>query len=82
MSSYDLDQYFPLQGICFECGRDSRHKTLDLIHQRFAAGESINSLATVYNVPVGAIELIIRHNSAAPLGVAFAFLPQGKAKAA
>lgn len=82
MTSYDLDQYFPLKGTCFQCGRDLRHKTLDAINKRFAAGESISQLAADYRVPAQAIELVIRHNSAAPLGVGFAFSPRGKAKAA
>lgn len=82
MTSYDLDQYFPLRGTCFECGRDLRHKTLDAINERFAFGEPISSLAADYNVPAQAIELVIRHNSAAPRGTAFAFSPKGKAKAA
>ncbi|MEP6924553.1 MAG: hypothetical protein ABI954_08815 [Pyrinomonadaceae bacterium] len=81
MTSYELDRYFPLKGTCFQCGRDLRHKTLDLINRRFASGESINSIAADYHVPVQAIELVIRHNSAAPLGVAFV-APQQKAKAA
>lgn len=81
MTSYELDKYFPLKGTCFQCGRDLRHKTLDLINQRFASGESTSFIAAEYQVPVQAIELVIRHNSAAPLGVAFVG-PQGMAKAA
>jgi DNA polymerase II large subunit len=80
MSSYDLDQYFPLKGTCFHCGRDLRHKVLDEIIERFSSGESTAVLATEYKVPAQAIELVIAHNSAAPLGVAFA--PVALAKAA
>ena len=80
MSGYDLDQYFPLKGTCFHCGRDLRHKVLDEIIERFSAGESTIILANEYKVPPQAIELVIAHNSAAPLGIAFA--PIAKAKAA
>ena len=82
MTSYDLDKYFPLKGTCFECGRDLRHKTFDSINKRLAFGESISQLASNYNVPIQAIELVIRHNSAAPLGIALTNYPQAKAKAA
>ena len=80
MSGYELDRYFPLKGTCFHCGRDLRHKTLDEISERFSAGEPINVLAASYNVPPQAIELVIGHNSAAPLGSAFA--PVAKLKTA
>jgi len=82
MTSYDLDEYFPLRGTCFECGRDLRHKTFDSINKRFASGESISQLASNYDVPVQAVELVIRRNSAAPLGTALTVSPQAKAKAA
>ena len=70
MTSYDLDKYFPLKGTCFHCGKDLRHKTLDSISQRFASGESANTLAIDYNVPVQAIELVVRRYSTTPLGIA------------
>lgn len=82
MSGYDLDTFFPLKGTCFHCGRDERHKTLDAIQERFAAGESLKTLAARFNVPIGAIELVIAHNSAAPLGQSLAFPPRAKAAAA
>ena len=81
MTSYDLDKYFPLKGTCFHCGKDLRHKTLDAISQRFASGESANMLATEYDVPVQAIELVIRRYSTTPLGVAVSD-PKVKAAAA
>ena len=81
MTSYELDKYFPLQGTCFKCGRDSRHQTLDSIMKRFAFGEPVSLLATEYNVPIQAIELVIGHNSAAPLGIGLV-APQTKAKTA
>lgn len=74
MTSYDLDQYFPLKGTCFHCGKDLRHKTLDLINQRYASGESASTLAAEYNVPLQAIELVIRCYSTTPLGVALSDL--------
>jgi hypothetical protein len=80
MSGYDLDRYFPLKGTCFHCGRDLRHKTLDKIIERFAAGEAVSKLAYEYSVPAQAIELVIGHNSGAPLGASFT--PSVKAKAA
>lgn len=80
MSGYDLDQYFPLKGTCFHCGRDLRHKVLDEIIERFSSGESTSVLATEFDVPPQAIELVIARSMAAPLGVAFA--PMAKAKAA
>lgn len=69
MSNYELDRYFPLQGTCFECGRDLRHKLFDKINARFGAGESIAALATAYQVPPTAIELVIVKNSFSPLGL-------------
>jgi hypothetical protein len=71
MSSYELDRYFPLQGTCFDCGRDLRHKLFDRINQRFSAGESVAALAAVYRVPHRAIELVLGQNSVTPLGLTF-----------
>lgn len=71
MSSYELDGYFPLQGTCFDCGRDLRHKLFDKINARFASGESIRALAAAYRVPRRAIELVLRENSVTPLGLTF-----------
>ena len=81
MSGYDIDTFFPLKGTCFHCGRDLRHKTLDAINERYSSGESLGAIASDYNVPLQAIELVIAHNSAAPLGVSFAS-PQVKARTA
>ncbi|MDQ4123592.1 MAG: hypothetical protein M3209_19310 [Acidobacteriota bacterium] len=82
MSGYDLDTFFPLKGTCFHCGRDLRHKTLDAINERFAAGEPISSLASDFNVPTQAIELVIGRNMAAPLGIGLALKPQAKSASA
>jgi hypothetical protein len=82
MSGYDLDTFFPLRGTCFQCGRDLRHKTLDAITKRFASGEAISSLATEYKVPAQAIELVIGHNMAAPLGKGLALTPKAKSVSA
>lgn len=71
MNSYELDTYFPLEGTCFHCGRDLRHKTFDKINERFSAGESINALAATYNVPARAVELVLKQNSVTPLGLTF-----------
>ena len=71
MSSYELDRYFPLQGTCFECGRDLRHKLFDKINSRFSSGESIAALAAAYQVPPSAIELVVARNSFSPLGLNF-----------
>ena len=71
MSSYELDKYFPLQGTCFDCGRDLRHKVFDKINAEFSSGASIESLAIAYGVPKRAIELVIEQNSVSPLGITF-----------
>ena len=71
MNGYELDTYFPLQGTCFECGRDLRHKLFDKINLRFASGEVIDNLAAAYKVPSRAIELVLRQNSVTPLGLTF-----------
>jgi hypothetical protein len=71
MSSYELDKYFPLQGTCFRCGRDLRHKVFDQINIRFSSGDSIEYLAAAYGVPKRAIEFVIEQNSASPLGITF-----------
>jgi hypothetical protein len=71
MSSYELDTFFPLQGTCFHCGRDLRHKTFDKIYAKFSSGETVDRLAAKYGVPARAIELVIRQNSVTPLGLTF-----------
>lgn len=71
MNGYELDTFFPLQGTCFKCGRDLRHKLFDSINLRFSAGETIDKLAVVYKVPTRAIEMVLRQNSVTPLGVTF-----------
>lgn len=69
MNNYEFDKYFPLQGTCFECGRDLRHKLLDKINARFCAGESVAALAAAYRVPPQAIEFVVGKNSFSPLGL-------------
>ena len=71
MSNYELDGYFPLQGTCFKCGRDLRHKTFDKIAARFSAGESVAALANAFQVPPPVIEIIIGKQSFSPLGLNF-----------
>lgn len=71
MSSYELDNFFPLQGTCFHCGRDLRHKVFDQINSRFSSGDSIDALAAAYNVPKRAIELVLQQNAVTPLGITF-----------
>jgi hypothetical protein len=71
MSSYDLDNYFPLQGTCFKCGRDLRHRVFDEINRKFSSGYSVENLAAVYKVPTRAIELVLQQNSVSPLGISF-----------
>lgn len=71
MNGYELDAFFPLQGTCFECGRDLRHKLFDRINLRFTAGEPIGKLAVHYQVPAHAIELVLKRNSVTPLGLTF-----------
>ena len=71
MNSYELDRYFPLQGTCFKCGRDLRHKLFDKINRRFSSGESIGFLAAAYQVPPRAIEIVLSQNSVTPLGLTF-----------
>ena len=82
MSSYELDAYFPLQGTCFECGRDLRHKLFDKIYKRFSSGEAVDALAAKYRVPTPAIELVIRQNSVTPLGLTFKPTLQARSAAA
>ena len=82
MSSYELDTYFPLQGTCFECGRDLRHKLFDKIYTGFSSGETVDMLAAKHRVPARAIELVIRQNSVTPLGLSFQPVLQARAAAA
>lgn len=82
MNGYELDKYFPLQGTCFECGRDLRHKLFDKIYKRFSSGESVDGLAAKYQVPRRAIELVIRQNSVTPLGLSFKPTLQARSAAA
>ena len=81
MSSYELDKYFPLQGTCFRCGRDLRHKIFDKINTKFSSGDSIESLAAAYGVPRRAIELVIEQNSVSPLGISFTSTLRARAAA-
>jgi hypothetical protein len=81
MSSYELDRYFPLKGTCFHCGRDARHWVFDEIGERFANGESIKTLAGEYDVPVQAIEFVLRLKSS-PLGITFNSTLRSRAAAA
>lgn len=79
MSGYELDRYFPLQGTCFDCGRDLRHKLFDKINKRYSAGDSLDRLAAEYKVPARAIELVVRQNSVTPLGLTFKPMPLARA---
>jgi hypothetical protein len=82
MSSYELDKYFPLKGTCFHCGRDERHWLLDDINERYSKGESLISLAARFDVPMQAIELVLRQNSSSPVGLTFSSSLRGRAAAA
>lgn len=82
MSSYELDKYFPLKGTCFHCGRDARHWLTDEIHERFTEGDSVVLLAVDYQVPVQAIELVLRQYSNKPLGLTFNSTLRSRAAAA
>lgn len=82
MSSYELDKYFPLKGTCFHCGRDARHWLLDEINERFTNGESTRNLAADYDVPVQAIELLLRQNTKSPVGLTFNSTLRSRAAAA
>jgi len=82
MNGYELDAYFPLQGTCFECGRDLRHKLFDKINARFASGEPIGVLAAVYKVPSRAIDLVLRQNSVKPIGLTFKPMPRTRSATA
>jgi len=82
MSFYELDAFFPLQGTCFKCGRDLRHKLFDKINARFSSGESVNVLAAAYQVPPRAIEIVLGQNSITPLGLTFKPTLQARSAAA
>lgn len=82
MNSYELDTFFPLQGTCFKCGRDLRHKLFDRINSRFSAGEAVAQLAAAYQVPSRAIELVLKQNSVTPLGITFRPILQARAATA
>lgn len=78
MNSYELDTYFPLEGTCFQCGRDLRHKLFDKINERFTTGESINAIAASFQVPPRAIEMVLKNNSVKPLGLTFKPTPMAR----
>jgi hypothetical protein len=82
MSSYELDKYFPLKGTCFHCGRDERHWLLDEINERYSKGETSSMLALRFEVPVQAIELVLRQNSSSPVGLTFNSSLRSRAAAA
>lgn len=55
-----LDEYMPPRGPCGICGGpDARHRTVDAIHSRCRAGESPESLAEDYNLPLIVIARIL-----------------------
>ena len=49
MSKRDVDKYYPRNGPCmFHSTRYARHRLIDAIKGRYAAGESVRSLAADY----------------------------------
>jgi hypothetical protein len=56
-----LDTWFPELGPCGICGSglDQRHRVLDAIYDRVAAGETPDEVAADYHVPVEAVETIM-----------------------
>ncbi len=68
MTSYDLDKYFPLQGICYHCGRDLRQHTMEDISARFSAGDAVEKIASDFRVPAQAIQFVLNKDSTKPLG--------------
>lgn len=57
-----LDAYFPRLGPCGICGTpglDQRHRVVDAIAERLAAGEGPEEVAEDYGLTVGAAEAVL-----------------------
>jgi len=58
MPAHPVDAWFPRRGACQICGvpgADQRHRVIEAIADAFNAGESEESLAYDYGVPVEAV---------------------------
>lgn len=56
MNNPAFDSHFPPRGPCAFCEhQDARHRIWDTIGDRYDAGDSIQSLAHDYGVPISAI---------------------------
>ena len=56
-----LDEFFPPIGPCGMCGTaglDQRHRVVDAIAGRLAAGEDLEDVAEDYLLPVKAVEAV------------------------
>lgn len=57
-----LDQWFPRLGPCGICGRpglDQRHRVIDAMAGRMAAGESVEDVADDYDHPAEAVQAVL-----------------------
>ncbi len=69
MTPAEFDAHYPLRGPCGICGcpgLDGRHRLLDAIRDRHAAGDSVEDLARDYGRPAKAIRAALhpRHLNA------------------
>lgn len=58
-----LDEFFPKLGPCGLCGipgLNQRHRTIDAMASRMAAGESVEDVADDYDEPAEAMEAVLR----------------------
>lgn len=73
-----VDDHLPYVGHCGTCGSpDSRHRVLDAIASRLAAGENARSVADDYGYPTRFIGRIAR-DLAHPMGTPAAPTPPGR----
>jgi len=56
----ELEEWFPFRGACGVCGGvDARHRLWDTLIGMHNAGDSIESIADGYRLPVEAVEKLI-----------------------
>ena len=61
-----LDAAFPPSGPCGICGRGwARHRLCDAIRGNFKAGDSAERIAANYDVPLGAVNILVRLSGSA-----------------
>jgi hypothetical protein len=55
-----IDRHFPYRGKCAMCGAwDARHRLFDAMRGMHRAGDSIETIATAYELPIEAVKAVL-----------------------